>query len=75
MGKLEKADLELTTFMRRLWLRMNECIFEEMFQSPIRVIKPAKDGLQEFQSVQLSLRGTSSIAQIGGDSAEVEKTI
>lgn len=50
---LRKEELELVgTMLRKLWLRRNELLFENTFQSPSRLIWYARAVLEKFQKAQ-----------------------
>lgn len=55
VGKISKAQLEeIAVEMRRVWLGRNEFIFQNRLCDLNKVIKPAQEGLEEFQLTQKS---------------------
>lgn len=66
MSRLSKAGLEwIATTMRRIWLRRNGFIFEEVFQSPSKVVELARISMEEFQSANVMKKGPQNTPMIG----------
>ncbi|KAF5447514.1 hypothetical protein F2P56_033065 [Juglans regia] len=59
--KVNDSELEeVAVVMRGLWLRRNECIFEDKFKYPSQVIRFAKHDLTEYQLAQQISKASSS---------------
>lgn len=50
---LKADEVELVAYtMRRIWLKRNSLIFDHKFEDPRRVLRAAKQGLDEFTLAQ-----------------------